>query len=75
MSDIERGLRVPKMDTFVKIVNVLGVSADFVLQDSLSIGYKEQTGELQILVNKLKADDRETIYRYVRLLIDSLQPK
>lgn len=73
LSDIERGVRVPKLDTFIKILNILEISADYMLQDSLVVGYKEKTGELQKLVNKLSSGNREIVYRYVKLLIESFK--
>ena len=33
MSVIERGVKTPKLDTFVRIANALGVSTDALLQD------------------------------------------
>ena len=35
---IERGEKVPKLETFITIANVLGVSADLLLADVLSTG-------------------------------------
>ena len=35
MSIVERGVKVPRMDTVVKLANELDVSADFLLQDSI----------------------------------------
>ena len=39
LEDIERGDKIPKLETFVHIVNTLSASADDVLQDSLGVGY------------------------------------
>ena len=39
LADIERGDKIPKLETFVHIVNTLSASADDVLQDSLGVGY------------------------------------
>ena len=36
MSIVERGVKVPRMDTVVKLANELDVSADYLLQDSIS---------------------------------------
>ena len=36
LADIERGHKAPKLSTFVQIVNAAGISADYLLQDSLA---------------------------------------
>jgi len=35
LGEIERGEKMPSMGTFIKIVNNLGLSADFILRDEL----------------------------------------
>ena len=35
LADIERGIKAPKLETFVGIVNAAGVSPEYLLQDSL----------------------------------------
>lgn len=59
LSDIERGEKVPKFETFVDILNVLGASADDVLQDSLLIGYVAKSNDLLKLLEAL--DDKRKI--------------
>ncbi|MBQ7363507.1 MAG: helix-turn-helix transcriptional regulator [Clostridia bacterium] len=38
VSHIERGTRLPSMQVFVKLIEVLNVSADYLLRDSISTG-------------------------------------
>jgi len=38
LSDIERGRKSPSMETFIKIVNTLGVSSDIILKNELHAG-------------------------------------
>ncbi len=38
LGEIERGLKMPSVDVFVKIVEALGVSADYLLRDEVSAG-------------------------------------
>ena len=38
VSHIERGSRLPSMQVFIKLIEVLGVSADYILRDSISTG-------------------------------------
>ena len=43
---IERGEKIPALDTFINILNVLGVSSDMVLADVLSVGNEIKNSEL-----------------------------
>lgn len=54
LADIERGDKVPKLETFIRIINVLNASADEVLQDSLVVGYKTKSNDV---IRKLDALD------------------
>ena len=38
LSEIERGLKMPSLNIFIKIIETLDISADFVLRDELSSG-------------------------------------
>ncbi len=54
LSDIERGDKFPKLETFVRILNIFAASADDVLQDSLVIGDSARLNNETI--TKLSAD-------------------
>ena len=38
VGQIERGLKLPSMPVFIKLIEVLNVSADYLLRDSVSTG-------------------------------------
>ena len=38
ISEIERGIKMPSINSFVKIIEALDVSADYVLRDEVSTG-------------------------------------
>lgn len=38
VSQIERGLKLPSMQVFIKLIEALNVSADYLLRDSVSTG-------------------------------------
>lgn len=38
VSQIERGLKMPSMPLFIKLIEILDVSADYLLRDSVSTG-------------------------------------
>lgn len=54
LADIERGDKVPKLETFLLILNTLNASADDVLQDSLVVGYEAKSNDM---IRKLNALD------------------
>ena len=66
---IERGEKVPKLETFIKITNVLGVSADMLLADSLNVGYSIKSSEMTEQIAALPPMERERIYSVVNAMI------
>lgn len=66
---IERGERIPKLETFVKIANALGVSADFLLSDFLEVIKDNNNYALSKKFDQLSASERKRIYEVLALLI------
>lgn len=66
---IERGEKIPSLETLITLVNVLGVSADVVLADELLCGYTVKCSILNEKLSKLSPEDRETIYDVIDTLI------
>ena len=66
---IERGEKVPKLDTFIKIANTLEVSADLLLADVLTTGYSVKSSEMTKKLERLSPTERERIYDVVDTLI------
>lgn len=62
---IERGERIPSLETFINILNSLGVSADMVLSDVLDNGYKVKDSLLNEKLEKLVPEDRNRIYEVI----------
>ena len=46
LADIERGDKVPTLETFIRILNTLTASSDDVLQDSLVIGCESKSNDV-----------------------------
>ena len=38
LSEIERGIKMPSLNIFIKIIDALDVSADYILRDEISTG-------------------------------------
>lgn len=66
---VERGEKIPSLETFIKILNVLGVSGDMVLADVLDMGYIVKTSMLNEKLEKLTPEDRNRIYEVVDTLV------
>lgn len=65
---VERGEKIPSLESFISIVNALGVSADMVLHDVLETGY-EVKGSLLDKLRNLPKHDREKIFAVIETMI------
>lgn len=66
---IERGEKVPKLETFITIANVLEVSADLLLSDVLLNGYNIKSSEMTEEIASLAPSERDRIYNVVNTMI------
>jgi transcriptional regulator with XRE-family HTH domain len=66
---VERGEKIPSLETFIKILNALGVSADMVLSEVLDTGYTVKNSILNEKLEKLTPEDRDRIYEVLDTLI------
>lgn len=69
ISAIERGVKVPRMDTFMNIANTLGASADFLLQDELVHSRTPFAEEIALLINGLSEYDQQRVLRAIRAFV------
>lgn len=66
---VERGEKIPSLETFLKILNALDISADMALADVVTNGYVVKNSLLDEKLAKLTPEDRETIYDVVDVLV------
>ena len=66
---IERGEKVPKLETFITIANVLEVSADLLLADVLWVGYSIKSSEMTEKIATLTPPERDRIYSVVDAML------
>lgn len=69
ISVIERGVKIPRLDTFVAIANALTVSADELLVDVVDQSAVNAVSELSSAIEKLPQNERLRIIKAVRTLI------
>lgn len=62
---IERGERMPKMETFIDIISALNVSADIILCDVVEYGYKIRLSKYEEQISKLEKKERERLYSII----------
>ena len=67
---IERGEKVPKLETFITIANALEVSADLLLADVLAVGYDVKSSEMTEQIAALSASEQDRIYTVVNTMIE-----
>lgn len=66
---VERGEKIPSLETFINILNALGVSSDMVLTDVLDTGYTVKNSMLNDKLEKLTPEDRKRIYEVIDTLV------
>lgn len=66
---VERGEKVPSLETFLKLANVLEVSADLLLIDVLEKGYVVKNSVIAEKLEKLSVQDRDKIYDVIETMI------
>ena len=60
LGEIERGLKMPSMRSFIKIIEALDVSADYILRDELTSGQAYIYDEITQKLNSLTPKQRKT---------------
>lgn len=73
LSDIERGDKVPKLETLITILNTLNASADDVLQDSLVVGYEAKSNDILKKLDSLDSSRRKQALDIFDGVISSLK--
>lgn len=71
VSVIERGVKLPKLETLINIANVLDVSADVLLQDVVNNQTKLCASEASELIKQLPRDDQRRVLAALRSFVES----
>ncbi len=73
---VERGEKIPSLETFLSILNALNISADVVLYEVLDTGYNIKISLLNEKLETLSAKDKTLVYNVVDAIIaHKIQPK
>ena len=66
---VERGEKIPSLETFIKILNALEVSSAMVRADVLETGSTVKNSRLNEKLAKLAPEDRSKIYEVIDTLL------
>ena len=69
ISVIERGQKVPKLDTFVAIANALDVSADSLLRDVVAQSVNGVVTDLSASIMKLPPKEQKRVIRAIEAYV------
>lgn len=72
LGEIERGLKMPSLNIFIKLIEALEISADYILRDELTSGkeyiYDEITQKLKNLTPKQRKTAADILDAYLQNL-------
>ena len=71
VSVIERGVKSPRLDTFVRIANILEINADYLLRDVLRVSSQLTSNELYKMLGQVSEKEKRRILEVVRVLIET----
>ena len=66
---VERGEKIPSLETFLNILNALNISADEVLCDVVNAAFKVRTTNLSDQMEKVSPQRREMVYRLIEIIV------
>ena len=71
ISVIERGIKYPKLITFIKIVNSLDITPNELLKDVINYKNDFNNSDLQSLFNNTSELNRQRILKIIEILLDT----
>lgn len=72
LGEIERGIKMLSLKVFIKLIEALGVSADYILRDELTSGENFVFDELTQRLNTLTPKQRKTAADILKAYISNL---
>jgi len=70
ISAIERGVKIPRLETFIRIANALNITSDFLLMDVLNTGSEIKSSILSEKIKNLYPKEQERIIHVVEAMIE-----
>lgn len=69
MSAIERGVKIPRLETFVRIANALEVTSDMLLSDVLDRGAEIKASAFIDIMKELAPKEQDRIFHVIEVLV------
>ena len=66
---VERGEKTPSLETLIRIINALQVSADVILSEVIENGYVIKNSQLNEKLENLSEEERQRIYDVIDTLL------
>ena len=73
VSQIERGLKLPSMNVFIRLIEVLNVSADYLLRDYVSTGALYGNNAIGRKIDRLNPKQRVALEALIDTYIEYLE--
>jgi len=70
MSAIERGTKIPRLETFIRIANALNVPSDLLLVDVLKTTNEIKASDLAEKLSHLESDEQQRIINVIEVMIN-----
>lgn len=70
ISYIERGMKMPSLENYVKLVNALDISSDILLTDEIKSAYKVKASLFGEKIELLPAEDKKRIFTIIDAILD-----
>ena len=69
---VERGEKIPSLESFISILNALSISSDMVLCDVITTGYRMKNSLLSEKIALLSKKNQDTVYAVIESLIENI---
>jgi transcriptional regulator with XRE-family HTH domain len=69
ISYIERGIKMPSLENYVKLVNALNISSDILLAEEINNAYKAKSSLLEKKVESLPIEDKNRIFTIIEAFV------
>ena len=67
---IERGEKIPKLETLVRIINVLDATADEILEGVINKGYLIRMSKYSERIEKLPQEQQKKLFRIMDVMLE-----
>ncbi|MDE5909685.1 MAG: helix-turn-helix transcriptional regulator [Lachnospiraceae bacterium] len=67
---IERAEKIPKLETLVRIINVLGATADEILEGVINRGYEVRMSEYMEKIGRLPKEEQNRIFDILDVMLE-----